>query len=159
MGKQAFDHTGQRYGRLVASHRVPDPGKNAIWRCICDCGADTNVSACHLVSGHTQSCGCRLRDIVTRHGMTGTRTYKTWDMMLQRTGNQNHDNYHYYGGRGIKVCKRWRVFNNFLADMGERPEGMTLDRIDPDGDYEPGNCRWATLKEQANNKRKHRVDA
>lgn len=89
-----------------------------------------------------------------RHGLFHTRAWVSWNMMLQRCTNPKRDKYEYYGGRGIKVCERWLTFENFYADMGERPEGWSLDRMDVNGNYEPGNCKWATKKEQANNRRK-----
>ncbi|HEX8838523.1 MAG TPA: hypothetical protein VF748_16390 [Candidatus Acidoferrum sp.] len=115
----------------------------------------------HVKGGKIVSCGCFWEETVlpiahaasTTHGMTGTPEFKTWDSMLQRCTNPNHHAWSRYGGRGIKVCKRWLHFKSFYADMGAKPNGLTLERINNDGDYKPSNCKWATMKEQAANKR------
>ena len=130
---------------------------------VCDCGTVTTVFLKHLRSGASQSCGCLSRERaserrgaanpMTTHGLTRTPTYETWRSMLGRCLNLNAPSARHYSGRGITVCERWRTFENFLADMGVRPYGRTLDRIDNDGNYEPGNCRWATPKEQRANQR------
>lgn len=166
MGRPTPDLAGQRFGRLVAIRREPNAPKQALWFCECDCGRTAVVSSPALRHGKTKSCGCWRREFPaatkTRHGYatrdeTGNyrhAVYRIWRGMRSRCENPNQPHYPRYGGRGIKVCERWRDFANFLADMGERPSPRhSLDRIDSDGDYEPGNVRWATASEQRHNAR------
>jgi hypothetical protein len=156
------DLIGRRFGSRV----VLEVTKNIYgqWACVCECLCDHKkrsvVLRWHLLNGKNTNCGC-LRKYRMTHAMTGTPTYYTWDSMIQRCTNPHSQSYADYGGRGIKCCDRWRFgdgirsgFECFLADMGERPSAEhSLDRINVDGDYEPGNCRWATVEEQQNNRR------
>lgn len=133
--------------------------------CRCSCGIEKLIKADNLVRGHTKSCGCialeRLSARSRTHGHASGRvspTYRIWSGMIDRCENANTPCFVNYGGRGISVCARWREsFKNFLADMGERPAGMSIDRIDNDGNYEPDNCRWASKTEQGRNKRSNRL--
>jgi hypothetical protein len=129
--------------------------------CRCQCGTERMICYQALRDGKTKSCGCMRSHYVSqskiKHGKYGTPVYKRWADMLDRCSRKSHVSYPLYGGRGIKVCKRWHQFKNFYKDMGDVPEGKTLDRIDSDGDYKPSNCRWATMVEQQNNKRSNRV--
>ena len=168
------DLVGQRFGRLTVLDRADTGGCRVRWSCVCSCGISVIVQGNHLRSGATTSCGCALSAAAqrrvrehglpdnTRHGHgssragTRTTTYVVWMNMIQRTTNPRNPAWRDYGGRGITVCKRWRDFAAFLADMGERPDGLTLDRIDNDRGYEPGNCRWATWSEQRRNQRARR---
>lgn len=147
----------QKFTRLVVKCDTGKRTKNRsiVWKCQCKCGNFTEVPTSDLRRKHTKSCGC----LVKKHGHSPWRkkpsiTYNAWANMIQRCSNSNHKNYKHYGGRGIIVCKRWKEFKNFLVDMGKKPIGLTLDRIDVNGDYCSKNCRWATWKQQANNKRK-----
>jgi hypothetical protein len=153
------------FGRLNAIKYVGRKfGGNAYWLCRCECGEELEVRGSHLVDGNVKSCGCLTRDNCAElgcksggwnrtHGASGTPTFQTWRGMFSRCFDPGHESYEDYGGRGIKVCDRWLEYENFVADMGQRPVGMTLDRENTDGNYEPGNCRWATNREQQTNKR------
>lgn len=153
-----IDHTGKVFNRLTVLRRDGKIGALSAYLCQCSCGAVTRVASGNLVSNKVKSCGClNLERIRSQDGLSNTPTYVSWNMMVRRCSVPSASDYPDYGGRGISVCERWKDFKSFLEDMGERPEGQTIERKDVDGDYEPGNCRWATCIEQSNNKRTNRT--
>lgn len=143
---------GQRFGQLTVHAFADLKNQKRTWLSVCDCGRSTIVPTGQLRSGATTSCGCVRLKRHTTHGQSKSRTYRIWLSMRARCEAPTHTAYPYYGARGIAVCPRWQAFENFLADMGEAPPGLTIDRIRNAQGYEPGNCRWATMAEQAANK-------
>lgn len=153
------DIQGKSFGRwkVLGHHKISKSAgtSKSSWLCRCSCGEERRVLSNSLLTGSSLSCGCLLDDTrFIKHGMTGSSTYKSWDTMKQRCDNVGTDSYKNYGGRGIAYDPKWETFEGFLEDMGERPEGMTLDRIDNDGNYEKGNCRWACRGVQVYNSRR-----
>lgn len=144
---------GTKYGKwtLLKEYKHDQKYHDTRYECLCDCGAIKIVRRNSLRSGRSVACrSCAVK----KHGYTGTPTYIVWESMLKRCGNSKAIQYKYYGGKGIVVCESWKKsFLNFLEDMGERPEGKELDRIDNDGNYEKNNCRWVTHKENLGNRK------
>lgn len=165
-GAKPVDIMGQTFGQLTVLAYVGIERHLARWHCRCNCGSEGVYAGKYLRNGETQSCGCQRAENARRMGAVSrprhgncksgvvSLTYTSWDSMIQRCTNPKNDRWEYYGGRGIEVCQRWLTFDNFLSDMGQRPHRLlTLDRIEVNGNYEPGNCRWADWKTQAANKR------
>lgn len=165
---RAIDHAGKRYGRLVGVRKVKPRNKHTFWLWRCDCGVEKEISANHVKRGKTRSCGCLLDEYLhseehqahcvnaakspRSHGLSRRPEYYVWKTMRQRCSNPNNKDYHHYGGRGISVCPEWEDFEVFWNDMGPA-NGLTIDRIDPNGGYCASNCRWADWSTQNLNKR------
>jgi len=166
MSARKFIPVGTRFNRLVVLDSFPDDSKfpvQIVCRVRCDCGTEKIVRTTYLLSGRTGSCGCWRADqcskSFTSHGKTGTPEHKTWVGMIGRCHVPANNAFEGYGGKGISVCTRWREsFEAFFEDMGPKPKGHTIDRINSSGNYEPGNCRWATQTEQSRNRRQPLAD-
>jgi len=155
-GPKPKDMTGVRFGRLVGETYDRD----GYWYFSCDCGCTKRAKGADVRRGKVNSCGCIHREVLKsgdcrrQHGMSGSPEYQSWNAMITRCRNKSHPSFTYYGMIGVKVCDRWfDSFEDFYSDMGPRPRATTLDRIDPTGNYEPSNCRWASGEVQATNKR------
>lgn len=156
--RERLQYAGQRFGRWFVLSDLPGSTQRRVVA-RCDCGSEKTVHIGNLISGMSRSCGCltveTCRARATTHGKSGTAIYNVWQGMIARCQRVGDARWVDYGGRGITVCERWQTFENFYADMGDKPTGRSLDRIDNDGNYEPGNCRWATQKEQCSNTRRN----
>ena len=159
-----IDLVGQRFGRLIVIRfDGRDKWRKSYWLCRCDCGKEKIIGGNNLRSGNTKSCGCLAKNNALKHGHTikgkGTRTYESWHSMIQRCTNPKDKRYKDYGGRGITVCERWlNSFPNFLEDMGDRPKGHQIDRMNNDKGYHKSNCLWVTPKQNSRNRRSNHLE-
>ncbi len=153
-----YSLVGNVYNRwTVLGFTGGDEGGRSKWWCRCTCGSEKAVDGNNLKSGASKSCGCLLREVITKHGCWATKEYATWEGIKQRCLNPKSQVYEYYGGRGITICDRWKNFEYFLADVGKKPEptkDYSLDRINNEMGYEPGNVRWVIRSTQCQNRRK-----
>ena len=153
------DLVGEKFCRWTVISKAKNKGKNTAWNCLCECGTERSVLTYNLTSGKSSSCGCRQKEVAskanTTHGKRNTKLYWVYNSMKQRCYNENCQSYKYYGGKGVHIYKEWlddfMNFYNWAKDNGYR-KGMSIDRIDPNGNYEPDNCRWVTMEKQQNNK-------
>ncbi len=159
MSMRKINLSGKRFGRLLVLFESNSVAGKSMWTCQCDCKKSVVVRGTHMTGGKVNSCGCLRHELfigrVTTHGLSKTRPYRIWRDMINRCHYENYPERHLYGGRGIEVCVKWREsFEEFINDMGFPPPNLSIDRINVNGNYEPGNCRWATAKEQAANTRR-----
>ena len=162
---KTVDIAGQKFGLLTAVEKNGTKSGYTAWRCSCECGNEVTVAGKALRNGNTKSCGCMAKSALiernkasAKHGMSNSAAFTVWTNMKERCLNPNHKSFNRYGGRGIKICDRWlESFENFLTDMGHPLPGLSIDRIEVSGNYEPGNCRWATAEEQSNNRENNRT--
>lgn len=160
-----IDMKDQRFERLTVLSVFSRGPKDIRWLCRCDCGTEKFINGFSLRKGLVKSCGCLKSEMIaarsTKHGKATRKNtaseYNIWSAMLGRCYTPTNTSYKRYGGRGIKVCERWHTFENFYADMGQKPPGTSIGRINGDGNYEPSNCRWETVHEQSNNRKNNRV--